>query len=422
MKIDVEELGACKRRLQVEETPEVDEQAWDRAFARVQKEARLPGFRKGKVPPSMIKLRFADDVKQEVARHLIPEVYRQALEETHLRPVEEPDLQDVTLEERAPLKFSAIVEIRPAVTLGQYLGLTVKHEPKPFAETEVDEALAHLQEQHVVYRTVERPADVGDLVVMDYTLTPDGMEPRTETGYSFIIGGGGIMPEIEEAVIGLASGGSRTTRVRFPDAHRTEALRGKSGAAAVKVAEVKEKVLPVLDDDFAKTLGAFETLEALRVEMRAGLYTRREQENRRARENAVVDVALAAHPFEVPEALVLRQVGTQIEHMREHMRRQGVDPDRLPWDYQKMLEELRPAATNAVRRALLLEAIAEKEGLVPDDALVDAEVERIAQSTQRPAPAVRALLEQNAGLEGIRISLMEQRTLDLLIERATITP
>jgi len=422
MKVDVEEMGACKRRLQVEETREVVEQAWGQAFARVQREARLPGFRKGKVPASMIKLHFSDDVKQEVARHLIPEVYRQALEQTHLRPVEEPDLQDVTLEERAPLKFSAVVEIRPSVTLGQHLGLAVKHAPKEFAETEVDEALAQLLEQHAVYRTVERPVDVGDLVVVDYTLTPDGMEPRSETAYTFVIGGGSVMPEIEEAVIGLGAGGTRSTRVRFPDDHRNETLRGKSGAADVKVVEVKEKVLPALDDEFAKGLGAFETLEALRTEVRTGLIKRREQENRRALENAVVDAALAQHPFEVPEALVLRQVGTQIEHMREHMRRQGVDPDRLPWDYKKMLEELRPGATTGVRRAFLLEAVAEKEGLVPDDALVDAEVEKIAQSTQRPVPAVRAMLEQNGSLEGIRVSLMEQRALDLLIERAAITP
>src|SRR5262249_2807422 len=145
VKVDVQELGACKRRLQVEETPEVVADAWERAFTRVQREARLPGFRKGKVPRSMIKLPFADDVKQEVARHLIPDVYRQALEETKLRPVEEPDLQDVTLEESAPLKFSAVVEIKPAVALGKYAGLGVTHAPKPFADSEVDDALAHMQ-------------------------------------------------------------------------------------------------------------------------------------------------------------------------------------------------------------------------------------------------------------------------------------
>src|SRR5574342_378715 len=144
MKVDIEELGACKRRLQVEETPEVVTKAWEQAFGRVQREAKLPGFRKGKVPRSMIKLHFADDVRQEVARHLIPEVYRQALAETQLRPVEEPDLQDVTLEESAPLKFSAVIEIKPTVALGEYAGLAVKNTPKAFVETEVDEALSHL--------------------------------------------------------------------------------------------------------------------------------------------------------------------------------------------------------------------------------------------------------------------------------------
>jgi trigger factor len=422
MKVDVQEIGACKRRLDVEETPEVVREAWERAFARVQKEARLPGFRKGKVPRSMIKLHFGDDVRQEVARHLIPDVYRQALAETQLHPVEEPDLQQVTLEESAPLKFSAVIEIKPAITLGQYVGLNVTHAPKPFAETEVEEAVGHLQEQHAEYRAVERPADVGDLVIVDYTLTPDGMEPRTETGYSFTIGAGAVMPEIDEAAIGLGPGGSRQTRVRFPDTHPNENLRGKAADALVRMVEVKEKVLPPLDDDFARSVGEFETLDALRAELRRGLEARRAQENRRALENAVMDAALAEHPFEVPETLVLRQVASQIEHMREHMRRQGVDPDRLPWDYQKMSEELKPAAGKVVRRALLIEAIADKEGLRPSDADVEAEIERMARSSQRPPAAVRSMLERDGALEGLRISLMETRTLDFLIERATITP
>ena len=421
MKVDVEEIGACKRRLQVEETPEVVQQAWERAFSRVQREARLPGFRKGKVPRSMVKLHFSDDVRQEVARSLIPEVYRQALAETQLKPVEEPDLQDVTLEESAPLKFSAVVEIKPAIALGEYRGLAVQHSPKPFAESEVDEALAHLQEQHAEYRAVERPADVGDLVIMDYTVTPEGVEPRTETGYGLVIGTNAVMPQIEEAVIGLAPGGSRHTHLRFPDDHRTETLRGKSAEAQVRVSEVKEKVLPPLDDDFAKSVGQFETLDALRAEMRAGLVKRREQENRRDLENAVLETALAAHSFEVPETMVLRQVGHKIEHLREQMRRQGVDPERLPWDYQKMLEEMRPGAEKAVKRALLIEAIADKEGLTPGEAEVDAEIERLALASQRPAPAVRAMLEQNGDLERLRLSLGEKRTLDFLIDQAAVT-
>ena len=421
MKVDVEEIGACKRRLQVEETPEVVQQAWERAFTRVQREARLPGFRKGKVPRSMIKLHFADDVRQEVARHLIPEVYRQALAETQLKPVEEPDVQEVTLEESAPLKFSAVVEIKPDIALDHYTGLAVQHTPKPLTDGEVDETLEQLREQHAEYRAVERPAGPGDLVIVDYTLHPEGMEPRSETGYGLVVGSGSVMPEIDEAVVGLGPGGTRQTRVRFSDDHRNEALRGVAADAEVKVTEVKEKVLPPLDDDFAKTVGEFETLEALRAEIRSGLEKRREQENRRSLENAVLDAALKEHTFDVPEALVLRQVGHQIEHVRQQMRRQGVDPERLPWDYEKLLAEMRPGAEAAVKRALLIEAIADKEGLAATDADVEAEIERLAQASQRPVPAVRAMFEQSGDLERLRASLGERRTVDFLIERAAIT-
>jgi len=421
MKVEVEELGACKRRLQVEEEPEVVREAWERAFSRVQREAKLPGFRKGKVPRSMIKIHFSGDVRQEVARHLIPDVYRQALAEAQLKPVEEPDLQDVRLEEDAPLVFSAVVEIKPTITLGAYTGLAVSHTPKPFAEDETDEALGQLRDQHAEFRAVERAADLGDLVIVDYTLTPEGMEPRNEAGYGFVVGQAQVLPEIDEAVIGLVPGGSRETRLRFADDHRNEALRGKSGAASVTVREVKEKVLPALDDDFAKTVGSFETLEALRAEVRKELEARRARENRLGLEEAVVDALLAAHEFQVPEALVLRQVGHAIEHARERVRRQGVDPDRLPWDYKKLLEELRPGAEKAVRRTLLLEAIGEKEGFMPEEADVEAEVERIAQASQRPAPAMRRMMEQSGDLDSLRLSMRERRTLDFLIERATVT-
>ena len=420
MKVAVEEIGACKRRLHVEEGPEVVQDAWEKAFKRVQKEARLPGFRKGKVPAGMIRLHFADDVRKEVARHLIPDVYRQALQETRLRPVEEPDLKEVMLEEGAPLKFEAMVEIKPAIELGQYAGLTVKHAPKPFEDREVDEALEHLREQHAEFRTVERPADVHDHVIMDYTLTPEGMDARTETGYGFVIGSGAVMPEVEEAVIGLVAGGERTTHIRFPDDHRNEGLRGKAGEAKVKVTEVKEKVLPALDDGLAKTVGQFDTLDALKEGVRRGLQSRRVAENRQALEDAVTEAVLAGHPVEVPEALVLRQVGHLIEHTRERVRRQGMDPDKLPWDYGKLLEELKPGAVKAVRRSLVLEAIAEKEGLIPTDADVDAEVEKIAVANNRAVPAVRRIMQDSGDLDGLRHSLRETRTLEFLISKSTV--
>lgn len=420
MKVDVEELGACKRRLRVEETQEVVQAAWEQAFARVQQKASLPGFRKGKVPRSMVRLHFAGDVREEVARRLIPEVYRQAVEQTRLRPVDEPELHDVQLDEGAALGFSAVVEVKPEIELGGYTGVAVSHTPKPLEESEVDQAIEHLREHHAEYRVVDRAADLGDLVIVDYTLTPEGMEARSQSGQAFALGGGSVLPEIEEAVIGLVPGASREIRLRFPDDHRNETLRAKAAAATVKLVEVKEKVLPGLDDDFAKTVSATATMAELREAIRKDLEARRARENRRALEEAVVDALLAAHPFPAPEALVLRQVGHTVGQARERLRQQGLDPDRVPMDYPKLLEDLRPGAERAVRRALLLEAIAAKEGIEPGD--VDAEIERLAQASGRPAPALRRVMEQSGDLEALGLSLREARTLDFLIERAQVAP
>jgi len=419
MKVAVEELEACKRRLQVEAPEDLVQKAWEDACGRVQRRARLPGFRKGHVPKSLVKVHFADEVRREVAQRLIPDVYRQALAEAQLRPVEEPDLQEVTLEEGTPLRFTAVVEIKPAITLGSYKGLTVQHEPVPVTDDEGEHALTHLREEHAELRSVERAAASGDLVIMDYTLAPDGMEPRTEQGYLFLVGSKAVLSEIDEAVVGLAAGGEREVPVRFPEDHHREELRGKPGTARVKVVEVKEKVLPPLDDDFAKALGPYEDLAGLRAAIRKELDAQRERENRRALEEKVVDAVLAEHAFQVPEAMVLRQVGHVIGHTRERLRQQGVDPDRMNWDYDKLIAELRPGAEKTVRRALLLEAIAEREGMSPSDEDVTLEVERIAKATQRPAPAVRRLMEKSGDLEALRLRLREARVLDFLIQHAT---
>lgn len=420
MKVAVEELEPCKRRLQVEAPEDLVRKAWEEACGRVQRQAHLPGFRKGHVPRNLVKLHFSDEVRREVARRLIPDVYRQAVAETQLRPVEDPDLQEVTLEEGTPLRFTAVVEIKPTITVGNYKGLTVQHAPAPVTEEEVDQALAHLREQHAEFRSVERAADLGDLVIMDYTLALDGMEPKREAGYAFLVGSQSVLPEIDEAVIGVAAGGEREVRVSFPQDHRREELRGKTGTVQVKVVEAKGKLLPALDDDFAKGLGEYEDLAGLRAAIKKELDAQRERENRRALEDKVVEALLAEHTFQVPEALVLRQVAHTIEHSRERLRRQGVDPDQITWDYEKLVAELRPGAERTVRRALLLEAIAEQEELSPSEDEVTLEVERIAKASQRPVPAVRRLMERSGDLEALGFRLREAKVLDVLIQHVNV--
>jgi len=420
MKVAVEAIEGCKRRLAVEAPADVVQQEWERAYVRVQKQARLPGFRKGYVPRSLVKLHFADDVRREVAEHLIPDVYRRALSEARLDPVNEPDLQDVKLEEGAPLSFVAVVEVKPSITLGEYKGVEVQHAPKPIAEEDIDAALERMREEQAQFRAVDRPAGPGDFLVVDYTLAIDGREPSSQTGYQFIVGDKTVLPEIDAAVVGMRAAEERRVPFRFADDHRREELRGRSGAATVRLVEVKEKVLPELDDEFAKSFGEFASLVALRAEVGRQLEARREHDERRALQEKVVDALLDAHSFTIPDTMVMRHVAHQIEQARESMRAQGVDPDRVPWDYGKLVTELRPGAEKAVRRALLLEAIAEREALVPPDADVDAELEKIAQGSQRPLPAVRRMMEKSGDLEALRRGLRDRQALELLVGHAKI--
>jgi trigger factor len=422
MIVAVTDVEPCKRRVVVEAPLEVVTKEWEQAYGRVQKQARLPGFRKGHVPRSLVKVHFADEVRREVAEHLIPEVYRQAVSEARLDPVNEPDIQDLRLEEGAPLSFVAVVEVKPSIALSEYTGLELEHTPTSITSERVDETLERMREQQAEFRAVDRVAAPGDLVIVDYTLNLEGQEPTSQTGYAFVIGDGSVMSEIDAAAVGMRGGEEREVGFRFPDDHRREELRGKAGTAALKVVEVKEKVLPDLDDELAKSLGQFDDLAALRTELQRQLENHQATEDRHALEDKIVDTLLGRHEFGVPDSLVMRQIAHQVEHARERMRRQGVDPDRLPWDYDKLIGELRPGAERAVRRALLLEAVAERENLAPTDADVDAEVEKIAQAGQRPAPAVRRMMEKSGDLEALRRGLRERLTLQFLIDRAQIRP
>jgi trigger factor len=422
MRVDVTDVEPCKRRVAVEAPLEVVNEQWEQAYGRVQKQARLPGFRKGHVPRSLVKVHFADEVRREVAEHLIPEVYRQALSEARLDPVNEPDIQDLRLEEGAPLSFVAVVEVKPAISLTEYTDLAIEHAATAVTGERVDETLERMREQQAEFRLVDRAAAPNDLVIVDYTLNIEGQEPSSQTGYGFLVGDGSVMREIDEAAVGMRAGEQRGVGFRVPDDHRREELRGKPGTASLKVVEVKEKVLPALDDELAKSMGQFADLAALRAEVQTQLERGQAAEDRHALEDKVVDALLTRHEFGIPESLVMRQIAHQIEHARERMRRQGVDPDRLPWDYEKLIAELRPGAERAVRRALLLEAVAEREGLSAPDADVDAEVERIAQAGQRPAPAVRRMMEKSGDLEALRRGLRERMTLQFLIDRAQIRP
>jgi len=421
MKVDVEELPACRRRLSVEAPLEVVQAAWEDAYGRVQRQARMPGFRKGRIPRGLVRRHFGDDVRREVIQQLVPTLYRQALDEVKLAPVEEPEFQDLHLEEDQPLRFTAVVEVKPTIVLGDYAGIRVRHSTEPVTDGQVQEALEELRERQATWEAVSRPAQGGDLVIADHEMTVNGnaVPSGKRQGQAFIIGSGHLLPELEEAAVGMAPGDEREVEARLAEDSADEKFRGQMARIRLRVAEVKEKRLPAMDDGFAKTLGR-ETLEELGTAVRAELEAERVRQDRRSLEGKVVDAILERCDFQVPEALILRQISHQIGHARDQLRRQGVDPDRVPWDYEKLTQEIRPGATRAVRRALLLEAVAEREGHLVTEEEVDAEVERLATQAARPVPALRSLLEKGGDLDRIRQGLLDGKTLDFLVNHAKV--
>src|SRR5262245_3201102 len=184
MKVEIQELDSCKRQLVVEAPEEEVRAAWTAACDRVQRDAKLPGFRRGKVPLTLVRSRFGDEVRQVVAEALIPAVYRRAVDEARIRPVEDPEFRELELEEGRPLRFTAVVEIKPAIALGEYRGVTVRHSGLPVTDADVEGTLAALAEQRATLVTATRPARVGDVVVVDYDLRPEEGAPRTEKGYA----------------------------------------------------------------------------------------------------------------------------------------------------------------------------------------------------------------------------------------------
>jgi trigger factor len=412
MKVEIQELEPCKRQLRVEAPESEVAAAWEAAYGRVQREARLPGFRRGKVPRTLVRAHFSGEVRRAVAEQLIPDVYRRAVDEAHLSPVEEPEVRELQLEEGQPLRFTAVIEIKPAIGLGDYRGVAVTHTPVPLTDADVEAALQNVAERQATLATVTRPARHGDHVVIDYTIEPEGGTPRTEQGYAFKLGGGRILPEMEEAALGLGAGDERRLTVRFPTDHPREDLRGKSGQLSLRVVEVKEEELPALDDDFAKSVSSHQTLAELREAIRAELVVQRERQNRRALEEAVVDAVLARHDFAVPESLIQRDIANRIGRMQASLSRQGV--------YQKLAGDLRPAAERTVRWALLQEAIAEKEELTVSEAEVEAEIARLARESGRAPQAMRSLLQRGGDLEHLALSLREGKVLTLLVDAARI--
>jgi trigger factor len=432
MKTEFIDVSDTRKNLVVEIPSTVVDAEIDKVSKDYSRAARIPGFRPGKVPPKVVRQRFRDQILHDVAHGLIPRAVDEALRERGVEPVDTPDIRDVVVEEGRPLKFTATFETVPPIDPGEYAGITLRRKPIQIEDSAVDQALAQLRDRAARYEPVEdRGVDAGDSVLMDLVRTAaapaaeEGADaPREQTdkhdNVTVDIGAQANPPGFDQALAGLTAGQSKSFDVRYPDEYAITELAGTTVRYDVDVKAVRRRVVPELDDEFAKDMGDFDSLDALRQRVRADLEHEARHEAEREVRGELLKQLASRVQFDVPASLLEREIDRRVEEFVRRLIEQQIDPMRTNINWEEFRERQREAAMEAVRSALVLDEVARRENIAVTADEVEAEVGRFAERTGRTAPAVRARLEKEGGLGRLYTGLRREKAVTFLLTKATI--
>ncbi len=424
MKVTVEELSPSKRALHVELPLDQVVATMETTLREWRRRLQLPGFRRGKVPPEIIQRRFQSDLKEEVLRELIPESYRQALVQADLTPVGQPRVEDVHFHDGEPLRYRAVVEVKPPVDVRDYRGILLERKPVQVSDEEVDRALEYLREDAAEYVPMEGwPAMRDDLVILDHEGTLHGkpFKGGTWKNQTLILGHGGYLPGFEEQIAGMQKGDTKQFRLAFPEDSPRKDLAGRTVEFTVAMKEVKKRRVPELNDEFARTVGEADSLAVLRDKLRQQLTERKAREQDAELKRALLEKLAAAHEVELPEALVEAEAASFLQDLAATLKATGGRVRGLPENAEGLRAKALEMARRRVKESLLLEAVARQEGLTVSDAEIDAEVEAMAAAYRQEVPEVRRALEDPGRRAGLTARMLERKALDFLFQQAKIT-
>jgi trigger factor len=443
MKTEYIDVSDTQKNLVVEIPSQVVDAEIDKVARDYSKAARVPGFRPGKVPAKVVRQRFRDQILHDVAHGLIPRAVDEALRERGVEPVDTPDIRDVVVEEGHPLKFTATFETVPPIEPGDYATITLTEKAAHVEDAAVDEALTGLRERAARYEPVEgRGVHEGDSVVMDLQRTafpkqePDEplvviageptpprspAEPQTDKhdGVTVEIGAAANPPGFDEQLVGLNEGDEKAFEVQYPDDYSIAELAGTTVNYHVTIKAIRKRIVPELDDEFAKDLGDFENLEALRARVRGDLEHEAMHESERDARGDLLKQLASRVTFDVPASLLDREIDRRVEDFVRRLMDQQIDPMKVNINWEEFREKQREAASEAVRGALALDEVARREQIAATDEEINAEVERYAERSGRTSAAVRARLEKEGGIARLYSGLKREKTLDFLLARAT---
>lgn len=430
MLVKWEKIESNKIKLEIEVPSQEVETALSQAYQKVVKKVSLPGFRKGKVPRRILESRFSPQILHEEALDiLLPYAYRQAIEEADLRPIDEPGIELLQMEEGKALLFNAVVEVMPEVELGQYRGLEVEQEAVEVSGEQVESNLENLRERQARLVAVNEGAAAGkgDLVIVDYQSFIDGkpVAGGEAENYSLELGSNSSVGDFEEQLIGAVAGERREFKISFPEDYHNKELAGKEIFFRITLKEIKRKELPDLNDDFAKEVSEFETLEELRADIRQRQEKAAAEQARRNLQNRLVRAASEGSVVEVPPVLVERQMDSIMAEMDQLLRYQGLNLEKLVSVAGKQIEELREEKReDAQRRAkegLVLDAIMKKEGISVEDHELDEEIAGFAGRYNEEPARVKEIFEKQGNLQRIKDDIKVRKVLELLLAEARVT-
>jgi trigger factor len=419
-------LAPTQVALEIPITGEELAAAEDRAFRKLAKNVRLPGFRRGKVPRKIFEQAYgAEAVTNEAMDEVIPEVYAKAIREHDLAPVERPKMEILEQSGGRPTRLRATVEVRPEIALGEYRGIAATRPSASVSESEIDRSLEALARERATLVPEERPAQLGDVVTADYEGRVDGtaFEGGSASGEVFELREGRFVPGFAEGIAGMKAGETRSIDVRFPDDYGAAELAGKNVTFTVSLRDVKRLELPVLDDAFAQSLSGNQTVDELRADLRRRLEAVAQARARRVVGNAVMERLLAAHDFPLPPTMVESEVDHLISDAAAAAARGGVNYDEFLKQSGKSEEELRAGyraeASSRVKATLLIEQVAKAENIVATPADVMHELEALSRQYGQPVARIRKALGNN--LLSLMEGIVRTKTLDFLIDNAQVT-
>ncbi len=424
MKVDVDVISPVQRKIRVELSAEVVRSEFGAVYESLGQRVRVRGFRPGKAPRSVLEGLYGGEAKGQVLSRLVERSLADVFKERGLQPVSRPEIEADGLEEGKAFTFSALVEVKPEIQVQNYLGQELEKIRLPLDESHVERGLRHLQETYAHLVPVEDREIVerGDFVVLDFVGFVDGKPvagAKTEN-YQVEIGSGRALQQFEEALVGLKKDEEHHVRVPFPEEHANRDLAGKTVDFSVVIRDIKRKILPPLDDEFAKDHGECASLDELREKIRARLETELEDAQKRELKEQLLSRLIDSHPIEVPPSMVEQQVRYLVERQQSRPTGGGSLPSGERLSLEQMRKEVQPQAVRQVKATLLIEKIAELEKIAVRDEELQQRIDFLARSAGEKGPAVREIYRGADARSDLRSQMIFERTVDFLLERSKL--